>query len=218
VTSGRAERKGARLPAARLSVARICVDLPLAHLDRPFDYRVPENLDADAVPGCRVRVRFAGQLVDGFLLDRAEETEHKGKLAFLERVVSAEPVLAPEIATLARLIADRYAGTLADVLRLAIPPRHARVEQQDTPAAPPPPAKPDPEGWRRYPRGPAYLDALHHGRQAHAVWQAVPMEDWPARLAEAAATVAATGRGVILVVPDHRDLARVHAACLRLLD
>jgi len=209
--------KGERLPAAQRSVARICVDLPLAHLDRPFDYRVPEQFDADAVPGCRVRVRFAGQLVDGYLLDRVDESEHKGKLAFLERVVSAEPVLAPEIATLARLIADRYAGTLADILRLAIPPRHARVEKQDTPEPPAPPAMPDAEGWRRYPRGPAYLDALHQGRQAHAVWQALPLEDWPARLAEAAATVAATGRGVILVVPDHRDLARVHAACVTIL-
>ena len=206
------------MPAAALSVARICVDIPLAHLDRPFDYRVPENLDADAVPGCRVRVRFAGQLVDGFLLERAEESEHKGKLAFLERVVSPEPVLSPEVAALARLIADRYAGTLADILRLAIPPRHARVEKQETPEGPPPPEKPDLDGWQRYPRGPAYLDALHQGRQAHAVWQALPMEDWPARLAEAAATVAATGRGVILVVPDHRDLARVHAACLHVLD
>jgi primosomal protein N' (replication factor Y) (superfamily II helicase) len=40
----------------------------LAHLDRPFDYAVPAELDAVAVPGCRVRVRFAGRLVDGYLL------------------------------------------------------------------------------------------------------------------------------------------------------
>jgi primosomal protein N' (replication factor Y) len=30
------------------------VDVPLTHLDRTFDYRVPEHLDADAQPGVRI--------------------------------------------------------------------------------------------------------------------------------------------------------------------
>jgi primosomal protein N' (replication factor Y) len=110
--------------------------VPLAHLDRPFDYLVPERMSESAVPGCRVRVRFAGQLVGGYLLDRAAVSEHQGRLATLERVVSPEPVLAPEIAALAREVADRYAGTMADVLRLAIPPRHAGVETAARPSAP----------------------------------------------------------------------------------
>ncbi|MGC4791509.1 primosome assembly protein PriA [Micromonospora sp. DT178] len=101
----------------------------MAHLDRPFDYLVPAELDADAVPGVRVKVRFAGQLVDGWLLERADDSGHTGRLAYLEKVVSPEPVLAPEVARLARAVADRYAGSLADVLRLAVPPRHARVEK-----------------------------------------------------------------------------------------
>ena len=79
----------------RLPVARVAVDISLAHLDRPFDYLVPASMDATAVPGCRVRVRFAGQLVDGYLLDRAETSEHQGRLARLERVISPEPVLTP---------------------------------------------------------------------------------------------------------------------------
>ncbi|MEH1100736.1 primosomal protein N' [Micromonospora sp. CPCC 205561] len=103
--------------------------MPLAHLDRPFDYLVPAELAADAVPGVRVKVRFAGQLVDGWLLERADDSGHTGRLAYLEKVVSPEPVLAPEVARLARAVADRYAGGLADVLRLAVPPRHARVEK-----------------------------------------------------------------------------------------
>src|SRR5215472_778501 len=124
------ERKGPKTlnPAADNPVARIAVDIPLAHLDRPFDYLVPERLAAQACPGVRVRVRFAGQLTDGFVLERADVSEHQGRLNYLERVVSPEPVLTPEIAGLARAVADRYAGTLADVLRLAIPPRHAATE------------------------------------------------------------------------------------------
>ncbi|SDG12905.1 replication restart DNA helicase PriA [Lentzea fradiae] len=418
-------RKGERVPAPSLPVARIVVDVPLAHLDRPFDYLVPSELDEAAVPGCRVRVRFAGQLVDGYLLERAESSEYGKKLAFLDKVVSPEPVLAPEIAALARAVADRYAGGMIDVLRLAIPPRHARAEaapsgepaplpqvpawvseappaespgmaaevsaepaaqtqaplaaatpagvrasvdaktstgaadpsdatattptgtvsggapspaattetapspdsaepsphpadqlpaesfsaepssaepsstepsstesataepraaqpsttapsvdqssaDQSSAGSPPaghpatdqPPADHPPSGqslagqapasqpaarqprrehssdphppqshpprsqlppvpadaWARYPRGPKYLEALREGRPAHAVWQALPAEDWPARLAEAAAAVASTGRGVVIVVPDHRDSARVSEACSRLIE
>jgi primosomal protein N' (replication factor Y) len=119
-----------REPAEQMPVARVCVDVPLAHLDRPFDYLVETADDESARPGVRVKVRFAGQLVSGFLLERAESSPHTGKLAYIEKVVSPEQVLDPEVARLARAVADRYAGNLCDVLRLAIPPRHARVETQ----------------------------------------------------------------------------------------
>jgi hypothetical protein len=35
----------------RLPVARVAVDISLAHLDRPFDYLVPASMDETAVPG-----------------------------------------------------------------------------------------------------------------------------------------------------------------------
>jgi primosomal protein N' (replication factor Y) (superfamily II helicase) len=204
-------------PAATvLPVARVAVDIPLAHLDRPFDYLVPERLSAQAVPGCRVRVRFAGQLVDGYLLDRAAESGHQGRLARLERVVSPEPVLSPEIMALAREVADRYAGTLADVLRLAIPPRHARTESAAvTPmadAAGQPASPPGPGPWARYPDGPAFLDALASRRGPRAVWSALPGPHWPEEIARAVATVAAAGRGALAVVPDARDLSLLDTA------
>ena len=201
-------------------MARVAVDVPLAHLDRPFDYLVPASLDEAAVPGCRVRVRFAGRLTGGYLLERAEASDHQGTLAFLERVISPEPVLTPEIAGLARAVADRYGGTLADVLRLAIPPRHARAEKAapeavaDTGAGagetlPPAPA---PASWERYTAGPSFLTALAGGRSPRAVWNALPGPDWPAEIALAAAATAASGRGTLIVVPDRRDLDAVHAA------
>jgi primosomal protein N' (replication factor Y) (superfamily II helicase) len=228
-TSGRpaTERAPARgrEPAAALPVARVCVDVALAHLDRPFDYLVPADLDADAAPGVRVRVRFAGQLVDGYLLDRVARSEHGGRLAYLERVVSPERVLDPDVLRLAEVVAQRYAGTLADVLRLAVPPRHARIERAAANAPAGSGAQPAgsgaqpaggpalPEGgWSAYPAGPAFLRAVAEGRPARAVWTALPGEDWPARLAEAAATGYASGRGALLVVADGRDLDRLDGA------
>jgi primosomal protein N' (replication factor Y) len=215
--SAAAERRGAQLPAPENPVARIVVDIPLTHLDRTFDYQIPEKLHEAAVPGCRVRVRFAGQLVDGYLVERTDTTEYERKLAFIERVTSSEPVLPPALAALCRSVADRYGGTLTDVLRLAIPPRHAKAEGE--PPAPPtaPPVVPDTSAWSRYQRGAAFVEALTAGTPAHAVWQALPGEDWPARLAEVAAAVAAADRHVVVVVPDHRDLTRMHAACVELM-
>ncbi|SEF68517.1 replication restart DNA helicase PriA [Saccharopolyspora kobensis] len=215
------KRKGAteeRTAAAHRPVARVLVDVPLpVHLDRPFDYLVPDRLDADAVPGCRVRVRFRGKLVDGYLLERNETTDFQGTLSWVERVPSAEPVLTPELLEMARAVATRYGGMLADVVRLAIPPRHAGAEKKAPREPGPPPARPGTDGWARYQHGQSFLDALHAGRSARAVWQALPGEDWPARLAEAAATAASAGRGALIVVPDHRDLQRVHDACAGLV-
>jgi primosomal protein N' (replication factor Y) (superfamily II helicase) len=209
--------RGERVPAERLPVARVSVDVPLPHLDRPFDYLVSSDDDEAARPGVRVKVRFAGQLVSGFLLERAESSPHGGKLAYLDKVVSAEQVLDPEVARLARAMADRYAGNLCDVLRLAVPPRHARVEAQ----APKEPTATDssalPEisgigGWDAYATGSAFLRALEDGRAARAVWGALPGEDWARRIAEAAAATARAGRGTVVVVADARDLERVDRA------
>ena len=223
--------------APELPVGRVVVATPLAHLDRPFDYLIRADQDEAARPGVRVRVRFAGRLLDGFLLERVAQSDHVGRLGFLERVVSAEPVLHPEVAALARSVAGHYAGTLADVLRLAVPPRHARVEQAPPADDAPPPAvspagavpadpsaSPDPadpadpaappagSGWNRYRAGPSFLAAVAAGRPARAVWQALPGEDWPARLADAAHTAWSAGLGALLVVPDARDLTRLDAA------
>jgi primosomal protein N' (replication factor Y) len=200
-----------REPADRDPIARVAVDVPLPHLDRPFDYLVPAPLDEDVRPGSRVRVRFAGQLVDGIVLGRGADSGHEGRLAFIERATSPEPVLSPEIAALARAVADRWAGSLYDVLRLALPPRHARVEAEPAaePATAPEPVATD---WSRYAAGPAWLRAVADRRPARAVWSALPDEDWPARVADAVHTALAAGRGALVVLPDHRDLARVDTA------
>ena len=81
--------------------------------------------------GARVRVRFSGRLRDGFVLERRATSDHAGQLSPLHKVVSAEPVLTTEIAGLIRTVADHYAGSFADVLRLAVPPRHAATEQAE---------------------------------------------------------------------------------------
>jgi len=214
--STRERKRAEAAPAETDPVARVLVDLPLAHLDRPFDYLVPATMDQAARPGSRVKVRFAGQDVDGFVLDRGAASDHPGRLQPLRRVVSDEPVLTPEVAALAGAVAERYAGTRSDVLRLAVPPRHATTERQPTPdPAPGPPydAAAAEQAWNEHVPAAAFLRHLADGGSPRAVWGAAPGSDWPLMLAHAAAATTASGRGVVLCVPDHRDVARVQAAC-----
>ncbi|WP_166659590.1 primosomal protein N' [Glycomyces sp. NRRL B-16210] len=193
------------------AIAAVCVDQPLPQLDRLFDYRIPEDLAGQVRPGCRVKVRFGRRKVGGYVIALKDASDFTGKLLWLSDLVSPEPVISPETARLARAVADRYAGTLADVLRLAVPERRVRVEAE-APGETLPVAAPVPTHWKRYIAGEAFLRALRETKSPKAVWSALPGEDWPARLAEAAAATASAGRGAVLVVPDQADLDRLDAA------
>jgi primosomal protein N' (replication factor Y) len=214
-------------------VALVLVDVGLPHLDRPFEYLVPASMADLAVPGARVKVRFAGQDVDGYVLARAAKADHVGTLAPLRKVVSPEAVLTPAVLALSREIAGRYAGTLGDVVRLAVPPRHATAEK-NLPQAAPAPAEgqadersaaalkaPEPGPWQSYPAGASFLRHLACGDAPAASWLALPGQqrdaDWPVAMAVAAVTSLAAGRGALIVVPDHRDVDRVDAALQVLL-
>ncbi|MFJ4688574.1 primosomal protein N' [Streptomyces sp. NPDC088789] len=221
--------RGAAL-AEQLPVARVLVDKGVLHLDRYFDYAVPKELDAEAQPGVRVRVRFGagrhrvregrregGGLIDGFLIERRAESDYSGPLAALAQVVSPEPVLDAELLALARAVADRYAGSLADVLQLAVPPRNAKAEKRPSPEPLPPPPPPEAGPWERYENGAAFVEALASGGAPRAVWNALPGPQWSELLARAVAATLASGRGALVVVPDGRAVARVDAALTALL-
>jgi primosomal protein N' (replication factor Y) len=220
--------RGGLTPAAAQPVARVLLETPVPHLARPFDFGVTEAQDAEAVPGVRVRVRFSGRLVSGFLLERTDSTDVTGPLAPLERVVSPVAVADAPVLSLARAVAQRWAGTLPDVLRLAIPPRHAAGEASALAAierlASEPPAALDPvplpedspealheyldalEDWLREPDGrdgPRAAAALTPASEPGTGWITVG-------LAAAHRTIAA-GRSVLWIVPDHRELDALEA-------
>ncbi|GHB79433.1 putative primosomal protein N' [Streptomyces cirratus] len=221
--------RGAAL-AEELPVARVLVNKGVLHLDQLWDYAVPAELAEAAQPGVRVRVRFGagahqvhggrregGGLIDGFVIERRAESDYDGALAALAQVVSPEIVLTPGLLALARAVADRYAGSLADVLQLALPPRSARAEAKPSPEPLPPPPAPEPGGWERYGAGPAFLRALAGGGSPRAVWTALPGPGWAGELARAMAATLASGRGALAVLPDGRTAARVDAALTALL-
>lgn len=247
--------------AARLPVARVLVESPLPHLDRPFDYSVPADLDDAAQAGVRVKVKFNGQELGGFIMERAAESDAGHILVPLHKVISPVPVLTPAVRDLASAVAARYAGTVSDVLRAAVPPRVARLEKEflarhsGAGATVPEAARPASEtaeptgadtaarptrgtaaasagtaagtagsagsaGWDAYRNGEAFLRHLKDGGSPHAVFsplQGFGRAAWPRLVAEAVAAVRASGRGAVVVVPDHRDLDRLEQALAVLL-
>ncbi|GAA3322213.1 primosomal protein N' family DNA-binding protein [Paeniglutamicibacter sulfureus] len=207
--------------AEELPVARVVIDSPVPHLDRPFDYLVPAELDEAAQPGVRVKVRFGGQELAGLLAERLEHSDPGIKLQPLRTVVSPEVVLSAPVLAVARAVAERYAGGVWDVLRSAVPARMARVETEKDAVGESPAEEPSPHGpvepsaalLSEYHGGADYAQALRTGGAPRAVLSAVPNRpgDWPALLLEAAELTLASGRGVLIVVPDARDLTRLCA-------
>ncbi|MFJ6311545.1 primosomal protein N' [Pseudarthrobacter oxydans] len=230
--------------AGHLPVARVLVESSLPHLDRLFDYGVPDTLDHAATPGVRVKVKFNGQDLNGFLMERVAESDAGHTLVPLAKVVSPVPVLTPAVRELVYSVAARYAGTVSDVLRVAVPPRVARLDKEFASAEPEGQAVPDqavpdqaepleatalqagpaqdalPGAWAAYHNGQAFLQHLAGGGSPRAVLnplQGFGPGGWPQLLAEAVAAAYASGRGAVVVVPDYRDLDRLEEALHRLL-
>ena len=225
--------------ARHLPVARVLVESSLPHLDRLFDYGIPDTLDEAAMPGVRVKVKFNGQDLSGFLMERVAASDAGHTLVPLAKVVSPVSVLTPAVRELVASVAARYAGTVSDVLRVAVPPRVAKLEKEFVAEGPDAPAAPEqaeqrdatqvqtgaapanlPGAWAAYHNGQAFLHHLAGGGSPRAVLnplQGYGPAGWPRLLAEAVAAAYASGRGAVVVVPDYRDLDRLEEALHALL-
>ncbi|KQR25322.1 MULTISPECIES: hypothetical protein [Microbacterium] len=204
-------------------VARVQLESPVPQLDRLFDYAVPHPLVADIAPGVRVKVplRSAGRMMDAFVVEVVADDGSERPLSSIEAVVSPMPVLPERLYTLARRVADRAAGSVSDVLRLAVPRRMVRAEKAWA-AAPPPDApevvpaareRSDVE-LRAYPGLAEALDAgerLAIDAPPHPHPE-LPRGAWADLLAAAAVHTLARGKSAVLVVPDYRDQAQLLAA------
>lgn len=183
-------------------VARIVLASPLSTLDRLFDYEIPARLAAQVRAGVRVKVPFGTRRrrLEGFVVEVADSTDHPGPLAEIGSVVSPVPVLAPGLWRLARAVADRQGGNASDVLRLAIPPRHASTEKavrgQAVVGGGPL------EGERRSPGRRTALTVRAGGATVQGRW----MPAWAVEIGRRCALQAEEGRGSIVAVPDQRDL------------
>lgn len=204
-----------RQPAASAPVARVLPLLGISHLDRIFEYRIDEEQDSLAQPGVRVRIRFAGRLIDGILLERSSMAEHTGALQWLDRVISSDIVYPEKTRLLIEALSERYGGVTSDLIRAAIPSRHAKAEESDAtiPWEELGQAKePDLSYWSSYHYGESFVDAVINGQIARAAWQIAPGDDWAAALSALAVKVVKDGHGALIIVPDQKDVDQLVSA------
>lgn len=190
--------------------ARVVVDVAPSHLDRPFDYLVPDGVEVTV--GQRVRVVFAGRRRTGWVVGTAAESRgDAARVRPLAAVDGERRWFDAEDLTLWRWVADRYAASLADVLRHALPARVAAVEQEAArwDQAPRPPRADRPPcpaaSWRPYAASPL-LNAVAQAeasRPAAAFWlRVLPGDDRAAMVADLVARCAAAGRSALVLAPD----------------
>lgn len=202
--------------------ARVIVDVEPLHLDRPFDYAIPDG--ADIGFGQQVLVAFAGRRRTGWVVGLGDvtATEPSRVKAVLD-VRGDLPRFDADDLRLYRWVAGRWGGTLASVLRHALPRRVAAVDAAidgwGKPAQPTRASRPPcpTDAWRSY-AGSALLQAVWAPQppaRAPAFWlRPLPGHDADAMLADLVARCLAAGCGALVLVPD--PASSLPDACLAL--
>ncbi len=186
-----------------MRIARVLVESPVPRLDRLLDYEIPERLESDAIEGVRVKVPLGrgSRLVEGFIVNLAEQTQSGVVLSEIDSVLGKVSVLTPALWALVRAAADRNGGSASDILRLAVPKRAVRVEAG---RFIPPRARTEPRPGRKIVVDlPPGVTDTEQG----------PTLEGFCRIAE---IIAETPGGVIVVVPDWRDIALLTRALAKI--
>ena len=104
-----------------VAIAQVAVDQTAYCYDRPFDYRIPPELDAAAQPGSRVTVPFGSgnRTRQGVILSRSAGSGDR--LKPLLSVPDASPVLTDEMLRLAQWLKETCYCTLYEAVRLMLP-------------------------------------------------------------------------------------------------
>ncbi|ERF56278.1 primosome assembly protein PriA, partial [Cutibacterium avidum TM16] len=201
-------------------IAHVVVSSGLAHLDRPFDYLIPDDLVGRIQAGTRVRVKLAGRLCDGVVMAVDHEQEPGVKLSPVVKLISEQVVSTPDQLRLARKVADHWAGTLDEVLRWAIPTRHATTEAADPPLWPVPSATMPSGTLRALTDGRHFLDLVAAGERPRVHWRVTPvcgpgdddgLGDWANGLLQAVSAALVSGRSAIVCCPTVEDVTTLHS-------
>jgi len=105
------------------STVRVIVDIPIADLDRPFDYLLPEELEKKIKIGHLVKVPFGKRKISAFVVDINVEAEiDQKKLKKINNKVYDKPFFDRKMLNLYRWTAKYYHSYLIQVIKAALPP------------------------------------------------------------------------------------------------
>ena len=104
-------------------IAKIAVSRAIYAIDRPYDYRVPPELEDRLRPGMRVLVPFGSgnRGTDGMVLSLTLEEDHKPGRKDIQALLDDTPVLSPLGIRLALWMRERYFCTVYDCVKAMLP-------------------------------------------------------------------------------------------------
>lgn len=105
-----------------MTVARLAVAVATYHIDKPYDYRIPDKLSGKIIPGIRVGIPFGkgNRKSEGLVLSVMADTSEK-QLKFIESPLDDTPVLSKEQIKLALWMSDRFFCTVYDAAKAMLP-------------------------------------------------------------------------------------------------
>lgn len=104
------------------AIVKVAVSAAPYHIDKPYDYLVPAELEELALPGVRVTVPFGqgNRPSEGVILARGEGKKAR-RLKALSAVLDREPVLDGAGLALALWMRQRYFCTMSEAVRTILP-------------------------------------------------------------------------------------------------
>lgn len=100
--------------------ASVVVDLPARKVDRPFDYKIPEEYSERVQIGSHVLVPFASRKIEGFVIQLKDETEIT-KTKKLTSLLHDFPLFDEKMLTVMHWISEYYQAMLISVIKTVIP-------------------------------------------------------------------------------------------------
>lgn len=210
-----------------MTYAQVIVEVAPDHLDRPFDYLVPDEHADQVQVGSRVEVIFNGRKVRGLVVGTSDRTALDARrIRDVRRPLGPHAWVTSQEIEVLEWAGERFAAPLADVVRHALPDRVVDVERRareagwfppdsgERPADPPLPTV-DEERWEPYGEaGTGLLDEVGRAASGAYYWRPLPSEDLGARLAELVGRTLAGGRDALVLVGEPRSGAADAVASL----
>ena len=104
------------------SIAKIAVSAATYWVDRPYDYRIPQNLSETVLPGMRVLVPFGrgNRRSEGIVLALADKSEYNDPKP-IEKILDEKALLSDAQLKLALWMRERFFCTVYDAVKAMLP-------------------------------------------------------------------------------------------------
>ena len=104
-------------------IARVALSAATYAIDKPYDYRIPPELEEGACPGVRVIVPFGAgnRRTEGIILTTGQASATEKRLKSLVSLLDEAPVLDREGIRLALWMRERFFCTVYEAVRAMLP-------------------------------------------------------------------------------------------------